>query len=80
MFTNEIYGANGYIFNKAQINVSSTMKTSKNARLLFLSLNCKGIKARLNTIFKKNGNITVQVIYDFANILTAAPNVKKMPI
>lgn len=65
--------------NNAQIKVISTNKISKRASLLFLSLNCKGVNARLNIKFSMKGNKVKRDICDFTNRYTAAAKVMMIP-
>lgn len=64
----------GYIATIAQISVAKIKIISIDANKLFLSPNCKGVKARLKTILSKNGNATIKAISFFQVIKKTFPN------
>ena len=69
--THEIWGLIATI---AQINVSRINKISIDAKKLFFSLNCRGVKAKLKTRLRANGKAICQVKTPRANWIKTLPN------
>lgn len=57
----------------AQIRVPRTRRTSIAARTLFLSPNCKGVKAKLKTRLRTKGRATISAISFFQAIKNTLP-------